>query len=420
MSRVHIVGAGLAGLAAATAVVEGGGRAVVYEAARRAGGRCRSFFEPALGRTIDNGNHLMLGGNRAIHAYLATVGAADALVSAEAIVFPFVDLATGDRWVLRPNRGRLPWWLLVPGRRVPGTRARDYLAAARALAHAPAGATVAAVLGGSGPAYARLWEPLAVGVLNAAADEGAAALLAPVLAETLGRGGEACRPLVARAGLSPALVEPALAWLAAHGAEVRLGARLRRLAVAGARVTGLGFGDAEVTLAPGERVILAVPPERAAALVAGLVVPRGHRAIVNAHFRLAEPPGLAHGSPLLGLIGGLAQWLFVRGDVVSLTVSAGDRLLGTPAEALAARLWGDAATALGRAATPLPPHRIVKERRATFAQTPAEIAHRPGPETALANLVLAGDWTATGLPATIEGAVRSGHRAARLALASAR
>ena len=146
-------------------------------------------------------------------------------------------------------------------------------------------------------------------------------------------------------------------------------------------------------------------------------VPCGSHAIVNGHFRLACPARLPGGAQLLGLVGGTAEWLFLRDELVSLTVSAADDLAEEPSATIAARLWADTARALGLPAAPQPPGRIVKERRATFAQTPAAVARRPGATTAWSNLFLAGDWTATGLPATIEGAVRSGQRAADLALA---
>jgi hydroxysqualene dehydroxylase len=119
---------------------------------------------------------------------------------------------------------------------------------------------------------------------------------------------------------------------------------------------------------------------------------------------------------LLGLIGGTAEWLFVRDDLVSLTVSAADSLADETSDIIAARLWADTAAALGLSTQPQPPARIVKERRATFAQTPEQVTRRPPAATHWSNLFLAGDWTATGLPATIESAIRSGHVAAELAL----
>jgi hypothetical protein len=113
------------------------------------------------------------------------------------------------------------------------------------------------------------------------------------------------------------------------------------------------------------------------------------------------------------MVGGLCHWLFLRGDVASVTISAADGVAKTDADALAKAMWSEIGLALGMDdGLPLPRCRIVKEKRATFAQTPAEVARRPEARTRFANLFLAGDWTRTGLPATLEGSVRSGNSAA--------
>lgn len=403
----------MAGLACAVEACRRGFRPVLHEAARHAGGRCRSFRDPTLGRIIDNGNHLLLAGNRAAAAYIDTIGARDRFHTGAPALFRFIDLASGERWALRPNGGRLPWWILIPSRRASGTGLADHLAAAR-LASAGKLDTVAGVLRTSPAGWRRFWEPLAVAVLNTAPEEAAAAPLWPVIAETFLAGEAACRPMFARDGLSAALVEPALGWLRRQGAEIRFGCRLARMEEAGGRATALVFGEERLALAPGDAVVLALPPAATAVLLPDIAVPEAFRAIVNAHYRLAAP--LEDAPPLLGMIGGTAQWLFVRGDLVSVTVSAADGLAAETAEVIAARLWSDVAAALALGAAPLPAWRVVKERRATFAQTPAQNARRPGPRTETENLFLAGDWTDTGLPATIEGAIRSGVAAAALAL----
>lgn len=412
--KVHVVGAGLAGLACAVRLAGRGVPVVLYEAARRAGGRCRSFHDPTLGIEIDNGNHLVLSGNRAVTAFLDEVGAGDRLWRAPRAVFPFVDLAGGQRWSVRPGPGRLPGWIFSPRRRVPESRAIDYAAGLR-LWRAGPGSTVAERLAADAALYRRFWEPLAVAVLNTPAEKGAARLLWPVLVETFGRGEAACRPCVAREGLSRTFVDPALDHLRRCGAAIRFGHRLREVRAAGDRAESLVFASGEVAVGPEDRVVLAVPAARAKALVPDIRTPGEGETIVNVHFRVRPAPQAPAEAPFLGLVGGVAQWLFVRGDIVSVTVSAAADLARASDTEVAARTWRDTADALGLARTPIPPNRVVKERRATFAQTPASLGRRHGTRTSLANLFLAGDWTDTGLPATLEGAARSGHAAAAAA-----
>jgi squalene-associated FAD-dependent desaturase len=413
MSTVHIVGAGLAGLAAAIKLTRAGRKAVLYDQADHAGGRCRSYHDAVLDRRIDNGNHLLLSANRAALEFLAAVESGDSLASPSRAAFPFVDVATGARWQARfcdgPVLGRLP----LPPRGIPGVSPGQFLGAWK-LRRAQ-DETVAQALDPSTPLYQRFWRPLAVAALNTECEAGAAKLLWPVVAETVLRGGRFCRPMVAREGLSQSFIDPAVKWLTARGAELKLGWRLNGFASDGDLVTLLDFargGNVEVD----GPVVIALPPASAMRVVPGLDAPRESRAIVNGHFRtgaLGPLPRLPYGSPLIGVLGGTAEWLFLRGDVVSVTVSAADKLAEEDEAVIAKRLWRDIVPALGiGAADALPPYRIVKEKRATFSQTPAELKRRAGTRTRWSNLFLAGDWTDNGLPATIEGAIRSGFAAA--------
>jgi hydroxysqualene dehydroxylase len=404
---VHIVGAGLAGLAAALSLAANGRRVALYEASPQAGGRCRSYFDGELSCRIDNGNHLLLSGNTAALSYIEGIDAEGTFEGPGEPSFPFVDAATGERWSLCPNRGPLPWWIFSRSRRVPQSRAIDYFGAL-ALRRADPAATVAATLGKS-LLYRRLWEPLAVAALNTPPSLGSARLFGQVLEETLFKGGRACRPLVPRQGLSESFVTPALVRLESAGCAIRFGARLRTLRFTGTRVSGLAFEGTEVALAGGDGVVLAVPATAAARLVPGLTVPLRHAPIVNAHFR-AEAP--ARAPRFLCVVGGAAQWVFRKEGILSVTVSAAESLVEESTHALRERLWRDVVLAYRLPAVPLPAARIVKERRATFLCSPEELRRRPGVATPWDNLALAGDYTDTGLPATIEGAIRSGFAAA--------
>ncbi|HEY4030041.1 MAG TPA: hydroxysqualene dehydroxylase HpnE [Caulobacteraceae bacterium] len=411
---VHVVGAGLAGLSAATILAERGVRVVVHEAAAQAGGRCRSYFDPQLGMTIDNGNHLVLSGNRAVQAYLKRLGASDRLAGPEKAEFAFFDLGDGTRWVMRPSDGRIPWWVFQRSRRVPGTRAADYAVLAKFMSRHP-GKRMDEVIRTAGPLWRRMLQPVMLAVLNTAPDEGSMDLAGAVVRESLALGGMASRPRIAAPTLAAAFVEPAVTYLQSKGVDLRLRRSLKAIETGEGRAKALQFTGETVELGADDRVILAVAPAPARDLLAGLPVPDDFRAIVNGHFALPDGFDWKAHAPMTGLIGGTAEWVFVFHDRISVTVSGADRLVDDDREALARRLWADVARTLDLGEAPLPAWQIVKEKRATFAATPAVDAIRPHARAAgLSNLVIAGDWTQTGLPATIEGALRSGETAAGL------
>lgn len=417
MATVHIIGAGMAGLSCAVTLAQHGVDVRLYEAAPQAGGRCRSYYDSTIDHVIDNGNHLLLSANRATLAFLAAIGAQDRLTGPAESEIPFLDLETLTNWRLNFGARRFPSWIFSASRRVPGTDALDYLALAPLL-RTNGASSIAGRLRRSGPIFERFLEPMVVAVMNETPQNAAAAPFARVLRETLLAGGDACRPLVAATSLADTFIEPALAFLASKRAVVRFGARARRLTVEHGATQCIHFTDEMVTLSSEDRLVLAVPPTMAQSLLPSLAVPHGESSILNAHFR-TPTAGLEPwfgDAPLLGLVNGIAQWVFKRDGLLSVTVSAADSLIEEEAAILAGLIWQDLARAFGRAATSLPPYRVVKEKRATFRQSPANEARRPPTRTPIANLLLAGDWTATGLPATIEGAVRSGVAAAEAAL----
>jgi phytoene dehydrogenase-like protein len=260
------------------------------------------------------------------------------------------------------------------------------------------------------PLYRSLIAPLAIAALNTQPEQALARLLAAVLRETMMAGGNACLPMFPRGGLSEALIDPAIAVAAGRGAKFHFGCRIAALEIVGGRVTGLAGPDGPIALGPADSVVLAVPPWVASDLLPGLVVPAVFEAIVNVHFRVEADPGP---TGFIGLLGGTAEWVFIKEGYVSTTTSAANRLAESDADRIVASVWPNVRAALGLSGR-APPWRVVKERRATMAATASQERRRPVARTELANLVLAGDWTATGLPATIEGAIRSGETAAAL------
>ena len=413
--HVHVIGAGLAGLAAALDLAQGGVRVTLHEASPKPGGRCRSFHDAVLGCRIDNGNHLILSGNAAVLDHARRIGAAHLLRTLPDAAFPFADLASGARWTVRVPR--TPLGALRVDARPPGVSPLDALRGVAGLLTAGQGRTVGQAVRDRGPMWRSFWEPMTTAVLNMGPERGSAALLRAALLRSFFRGEEACRPVLAPAGLGDALIDPAVARLREQGVEIRYRVPLEKLEKEGRRVTALAFADGErIDLGRRDGVVLALPPPALAALLPDLPRPRPGPAILNAHFRL--PPGAAdHAPPVLGLLGAQAQWLFRRGNVLSITVSDAEAfpVWSLPREEALDLLWSEVAGALVLRALPLA-RRLLRERAATFDQSPEGAALRPATRTPLRNVVLAGDHVRTGLPATLEGAVLSGRRAARALL----
>ena len=373
----------------------------VYEATSQAGGRCRSYHDPALDMTIDNGNHLVLSGNRAALVLSRHDRRARPADRTRRASFPFVDLATGERWTLRANDGRFAWWIFASAPRAGHAPARLSVAAAAAARRARTRRSATSIDCG-GALYERLIGPFLLAALNTEPPEGSAALAARGDPRDAGGGRAELRPLIAREGL-------------VHRIR-RAGARIHRERMAAGRVRPAAaradvrrrpcrrarFRRRDGALAPGDAVILAVPPVVAAALCRGWSADR-FRAIVNAHFKHRSAAAAAdhrrgqrHGGMAVRLPGRL-----------SVTISAADRLLNCPARnspRKSGMTWRGSrhcgsrsrrGKSCGNGGPRSPPRR-------------KKMPDGPAPRRVSPISALAGDWTATGLPATIEGAIRSG------------
>ena len=417
MATAHIIGAGVSGLSAAVELSKAQFRVVLYEQTGHAGGRCRSFHDPSLDSIIDNGNHLLLSGNRSALSFLETIGALDELIGPEKAEFPFVDVKSGERWTIELNKGPMPWWILDKDRRVPGTRLSEYLTGLKLLS--AGNRTVKQLFAGQGALYERFWDPFTVGVMNTEPHEAAARLLTPVIRETLARGAEYSRPMISRRGLSYTFVDPALKWLADRGGEIRYNCRVSGIETDAARVTAINTGAGREEVKPGDVVVSALPAWFAGMVLGTVTAPDAFVPIVNAHFRVdgGRTPLMKH--HVLGLLNSMSHWLFVRDDVASVTISAGDKVAAMDKAKVLETVWREIAPEIGQDPDRMPSRsRVLTERRATFKGTTDQLARRPGPSTNWHNMVLAGDWIDNGLPSTIEGSIRSGQTAAQRLLKS--
>ncbi|MFT8737073.1 MAG: hydroxysqualene dehydroxylase HpnE [Zymomonas mobilis] len=413
MSVTHIVGAGLAGLAAAVAITHAGGRVKIYEASSMAGGRARSYHDKKLDIEIDNGNHMLLSGNHSAATYLKRIGAEHNFKSPKQAAFSFCDLSDKERFTIKLSDGLLPWWVLRPNSRVPHSKIKEYFGLLSLLL-ADHDAKIGDIIPDNTALWHKLLDPFFVSVLNTPAKEGAACLAAAVIRETLIKGGKACIPRIAYPNLASSFIDPALLYLKGKGVEVDFHHRLRQIHFSGQDVEALEFAHQEIKLEKGDKVIIALPAWVVQSLLPDIETPDKYQAIINAHFLMTPTAAMPH---IMGVVGGTADWIFTFENRISVTISAANHLLGLEKEELVKRIWDDIQE-VHAFKKEMPAWQVVTEKRATFEATVEQNNRRPPAVTPWNNLFLAGNWVRTGLPATIEGAIRSGQTAADLILSN--
>lgn len=430
MNGIAIIGAGWAGLAAATRLHRAGRAVRVYEAAAAPGGRARPIDHPGLGLTIDNGQHILLG------AYTSTLSLMRdlAVEPAQGLLARSLTLRSADTrlslklWPLPPPLHALG--VFLGSRGLGGWQGRRHLMrvfSALTPERIDPAATVSDWLAGLGcPAslMIRLWQPLCLAAMNTPARTAQARLFARVLADSLGAGPAASRLLIPRDSLHTLWPERICALL---GDDMRR-QRIRAIAPASS-------GGWLVDGIPHEGLILAVPAAEARRLLGALPGANDflqgwadptHSAIGTLTLRLARPWGTRHPMMLLDddpTHDAWGQWLFDRSasadqetgrHLVHVVIGEADRYAGrNPARIVRGIIDQIRAQAADGSHPPLPEieaHALVTEKRATFDAVPG--LRRPGAITPWPGLLLAGDWTDTGYPAVLEGAVRSGLRAA--------
>ena len=439
---VVVVGAGFAGLSAAVRLAKRGARVLVLESRARLGGRATAFTDRETGELVDNGQHVLLGCYVETLKFLADIDAVGNVTLARELRVAMID-REGRRSELACPRlpsplhllaGIMEWPALTWTDRLsalrmagPLRRARKELKPGATLRATSPGETVRAWLernGQSARLCEMLWEPLALAALNQPIDQAAAPPFARVLAEMFGPDPNAATIVLPSTPLHLMYAEPARAFIERSGGLVRTGATA-------AIVVG---ADASVCVeAEGERwtpraVICAVPWFAFDSVIRGetLVL----REVLDAAQRMSSSPivtvnlwfdRVVMDEPFIGLPGRTMQWVFDKRQVFGETashlslVSSGASSLGLKSNSeLVASAHRELADAMSevRAAT-LVRATVVREPRATFSLAPGQPA-RPGTTTRVPGLFMAGDWIDTGLPATIESAVRSGHRAADL------
>lgn len=430
--RVAIIGGGLAGLSAAVSLAERGSKVLLLERRNHLGGRAYSFPDPKTGCAIDNGQHLFMGCYGETISFLKKIGSLDHLEFQPRLRVDFLE----KRGHISLDCPRLPppFHLIAGLLRMRGLTFRDKFSAIKA----------GRALGSSGSLEDRtvsqwlrsldqsariselFWHPLAIATLNENPDVASARMLLAVLKKAF-TGSRFDSVLgMSRAALSDLYTHAARRFIESRNGEVRTNAAVEELVIEKKEVKS-------AALKGGERIeadffISAVPP-RAFLEMLSEDARQGEFADIG---RLNSSPivsiNLWFDRPVVehrfaGLIGARIQWLFNREEIIkdrssnhlALIISAARDFIDLSKEELVGIALEDLRAFVPESRGANLVHSfVVKEREATLSHTIESDRLRPDSRTSIANLILAGDWIATGLPATIESAVMSGHRAADL------
>jgi squalene-associated FAD-dependent desaturase len=439
VEEVLIVGGGFAGLAAGVELAGQGRRVRLLEQKPHLGGRARSFTDPSTGSVVDNGQHLFMGCYHATRQFLETIGTLGRVRFQDSLAVKFLD-ADGRLTSLDCPRLPAPWHLLAGVLRSDSFTAGEKMQVAslgRALSSGAATDNGAGRLSvaewlerreQSDSLQRKFWDLICIAAMNEDPKVASAALFERVLKLALFESPDDSRLGIARAGLSECYTQAASDYITARGGQVELGRSVTGLRISSARCEGVEAGEetieagAVISAVPWAQFVTLVPGEllRAEPFFTNILSLRP-APIISINFWFDRPITELE---FAGLRGTTIQWLFNKGRIwdngdnyVSLVLSGAHEHIGRSKEDLLE-------TALRELQQMLPDARdakllhslILKERFATFSPSWEADAFRPTARTPVGGLYLAGDWTATGLPATIEGAVQSGYTAARQVL----
>ena len=449
-----VIGGGCAGLSAASALTARGARVLVLEARPGLGGRATAFTDPATGERVDNGQHILMGCYGETLRFLDRIGAGDRVRWQTGLRLTMVDLDGRQSTLALPSlpaplhllAGVLAWDALKWSERLSVLKmgAAIHPAAARRSSHDPDPFSHREEAGFSRPETVRewlkrhgqadrlcqlFWEPLALAALNQSIDQAEASIFVRVLARVFGPDPSCAALVLPAVPLDELYAVPARQWIEARGGEVRVNAPAR-VAVEGGRVRGVLVRDERID-APvvissvpwfALRALFDEPPPQLAGTLANAAA-LGSLPIVTVNLWFDEP---VLSEPLVGLPGRNFQWFFDRRAIIgghaahlSAISSGAEALVVQSNDILVAIALGELREAIPAARTArLRKGLAVREKRSTFSLAPGS-PPRPQTRTAIDGLLLAGDWIETGLPATIESAVVSGHRAAALAAGAA-
>ena len=403
--KIHIIGAGLAGLSTAINAVNRKINCEIYESSKISGGRCRSFHDKRVNLEIDNGNHLVFSANKNFLDFCKIIGSLETfkLISNN---LKFFDIANSNSWELGLSENLFSdVFFKCP---IPKTFFFDYLSFFKFLL--VKNSTTVNDLVGKSKIFTTFWEPFTLAVMNTSPKYASAKVLSNVLKETLFKGRKNCLIYQPKQNWGKSLIKPAVEFLKKNNVKISYNETLKKVQSKNGKIKELIFTKKRVKIKSGERVIFAIPPSNIVKLFPDFLLPCQYNTILNIHYKISSENQKLFKNEIFGLINTVSQWVFIKKNCISVTVSDANKLNTYDPNTIIEKVWEEICICIGKKIEYIN-FQIIKEKKATYIQSPENNNLIQIFNDKKTNNIFAGDWTQNSLPCTIEASILSGKKA---------
>ena len=382
----------------------------IFESSGFAGGRCRSYFDKKIGIEIDNGNHLVLSANKNFFEYCQLIKSEKTIKKIEP-KFNFFNVKDKKHWSLNLLDKKYPTWIFNKKKRIPNSSVIDYFAFLK-FCLVNKKTKVSDLIKGSN-IFKSFWEPFTLGIMNTHPDEASAKVLSNVLKKTIFKGRDFCYIYQPKINWHDTLIQPTINLLEKKNIKISFNNTLKKIIVKNKNLKKLIFERNIIDIYPNDRIIFALPLSSFGKLFPDQKIPLKYNTILNIHFRLPESVLSLFRNEVVGMVDSLSQWIFVKKKHISVTVSDANKYDNLSANEIANLVWREICIYLKKTLDLLE-FRVIKEKKATYHQSPENNSLINNISNIPKNVFLAGDWTQNELPCTIEGSILSGKKAVEL------
>ena len=411
MGKLYIIGSGLAGLSASLWALKKKIDVQIFESTSVAGGRCRSFYDKKMQIQIDNGNHIVLSANNNFYEFCEIVGSASSIKKIPPI-FNFFNLKDKHHWKLDLYKNKPHFLIFNKEKRIPNSKLSDYLSLINFL-FVKKNTKVEDITNKHSAIFKNFWEPFTLGIMNTSPKQASANVLSNVLKRTLFKGKDFCFVYQPQINWNETLIEPAMKFLKKRKKKIYFNHLLKKIEIKDNKIDKLFFDNLTINLKTSDKVILATPLNVFGKFFPNILIPCEYNTILNIHYKLSDSILKRFKSEIIGMIESKSQWIFVKKGHISITISDANRLENMPNTMIAELVWKEVCEYLNEGLD-LPIYRVIKEKKATYNQSPENNNLIQNINTLPQNLLIAGDWTQNKLPCTIEGSILSGKKAIEL------